>query len=196
MLIFKNKQPIDFIIVGLGNPGTKYDKTRHNAGFNALDYIAGRAGIDVKKLKHISLTGNGVIAGKKVLLLKPQTYMNRSGEAVADAMRFYKLQPSQVLVIFDDISLEPGRLRVRRSGSAGGHNGIKSIIECLGNENFPRVKIGVGQKPENYGDLADWVLSELTVSERNAICRNYDNIFDAVGLIINGEIDKAMQLCN
>lgn len=196
MLIFKNKQPIDFIIVGLGNPGTKYDKTRHNAGFNALDYIAGRAGIDVKKLKHMSLTGNGVIAGKKVLLLKPQTYMNRSGEAVADAMRFYKLQPSQVLVIFDDISLEPGRLRVRRSGSAGGHNGIKSIIECLGNENFPRVKIGVGQKPENYGDLADWVLSELTVSERNAICRNYDNIFDAVGLIINGEIDKAMQLCN
>ncbi|MGI6717481.1 MAG: aminoacyl-tRNA hydrolase [Eubacteriales bacterium] len=196
MLIFKNKQPIDFIIVGLGNPGTKYDKTRHNAGFNALDYIAGRAGIDVKKLKHMSLTGNGVIAGKKVLLLKPQTYMNRSGEAVADAMRFYKLQPSQVLVIFDDISLEPGRLRVRRSGSAGGHNGIKSIIECLGNENFPRVKIGVGQKPENYGDLADWVLSDLTVSERNAICRNYDNIFDAVGLIINGEIDKAMQLCN
>ena len=196
MLIFKNKQPIDFIIVGLGNPGTKYDKTRHNAGFNALDYIAGRAGIDVKKLKHMSLTGNGVIAGKKVLLLKPQTYMNRSGEAVADAMRFYKLQPSQVLVIFDDISLEPGRLRVRRSGSAGGHNGIKSIIECLGNENFPRVKIGVGQKPENYSDLADWVLSDLTVSERNAICRNYDNIFDAVGLIINGEIDKAMQLCN
>lgn len=196
MLIFKNKQPIDFIIVGLGNPGTKYDKTRHNAGFNALDYIAGRAGIDVKKLKHMSLTGNGVIAGKKVLILKPQTYMNRSGEAVADAMRFYKLQPSQVLVIFDDISLEPGRLRVRRSGSAGGHNGIKSIIECLGNENFPRVKIGVGQKPENYGDLADWVLSDLTVSERNAICRNYDNIFDAVGLIINGEIDKAMQLCN
>jgi PTH1 family peptidyl-tRNA hydrolase len=196
MLIFKNKQPIDFIIVGLGNPGTKYNKTRHNAGFNALDYIAGRAGIDVKKLKHMSLTGNGVIAGKKVLLLKPQTYMNRSGEAVADAMRFYKLQPSQVLVIFDDISLEPGRLRVRRSGSAGGHNGIKSIIECLGNENFPRVKIGVGQKPENYGDLADWVLSDLTVSERNAICRNYDNIFDAVGLIINGEIDKAMQLCN
>ncbi|NLN55821.1 MAG: aminoacyl-tRNA hydrolase [Clostridiales bacterium] len=196
MLFFKNKNPIDFIIAGLGNPGQKYDKNRHNAGFNALDYISGRAGIEIKKLKHMSKTGTGVIAGKKVLLLKPQTFMNNSGEAIADAMRFYRLTPEQVLVIFDDVSLEVGKIRIRRSGSDGGHNGIKSIIRHLGTQDFPRVKIGVGQKPENYTELADWVLSDMSVNERNLICRKYDNIFDAVCLIINGDTEKAMQEYN
>ena len=144
----------------------------------------------------MSKTGTGVIAGKKVLLLKPQTFMNNSGEAIADAMRFYRLTPEQVLVIFDDVSLEVGKIRIRRSGSDGGHNGIKSIIRHLGTQDFPRVKIGVGQKPENYTELADWVLSDMSVNERNLICRKYDNIFDAVCLIINGDTEKAMQEYN
>ena len=122
--------------------------------------------------------------------------MNNSGEAIADAMRFYRLTPEQVLVIFDDVSLEVGKIRIRRSGSDGGHNGIKSIIRHLGTQDFPRVKIGVGQKPENYTELADWVLSDMSVNERNLICRKYDNIFDAVCLIINGDTEKAMQEYN
>jgi PTH1 family peptidyl-tRNA hydrolase len=196
MLFGRSKAPIDFIIVGLGNPGAQYEKTRHNTGFRAVDYISGRAGISVNRLKHMAKTGTGTIAGKKVLIMKPQTYMNASGQAVADASRFYKIPPENILVIFDDVSLDIGRLRIRRSGSDGGHNGIKSVTEHLGTENFPRIKIGVGAKPNPEYDLADWVLSELSVSERNAIAEKYDSIYEAVSLIINGEIEKAMQICN
>ncbi|MDD4125368.1 MAG: aminoacyl-tRNA hydrolase [Eubacteriales bacterium] len=196
MFFVKTKSPIDFIIVGLGNIGTQYVKTRHNTGFNAVDYIGGRAGIEIKRLKHMSKTGTGIIAGKKTLIMKPQTYMNNSGEAVADAARFYKLNAENILVIFDDASLDVGKLRIRRSGSDGGHNGIKSIVEHLGTESFPRIKIGVGLKPRDDYDLADWVLSDLTVGDRNAIAEKYDAVFDSVSLIINGDIEKAMQLYN
>jgi PTH1 family peptidyl-tRNA hydrolase len=182
--------------VGLGNPGAQYEKTRHNTGFRAVDYISGRAEIAVNRLKHMAKTGTGVIAGKKVLIMKPQTYMNASGQAVADASRFYKIPPENILVIFDDVSLDIGRLRIRRSGSDGGHNGVKSETEHLGTETFPRIKIGVGSKPNPEYDLADWVLSELSVGERNAIAEKYDLIYEAVSLIINGETEKAMQMCN
>ncbi len=196
MFFKKIKTPLDFIIVGLGNIGPRYDKTRHNTGFNAVDYISGRSGITVNRLKHMAKTGTGVIAGKKVLIMKPQTFMNNSGDAVADAARYYKLPPENILIIFDDVSLEVGKLRIRKSGSDGGHNGIKSIIACLGTEVFPRIKIGVGAKPRPDYDLADWVLSDLTIGERNAIAEKYDSVFEAVTLIINGETEKAMQLYN
>ena len=185
----------EYIIAGLGNPGEQYANTRHNIGFMALDYISGRADISVKSLKHMALTGKGVIGGKGVLLIKPQTYMNNSGEAIADAARFYKIPPEKIIVIFDDISLEPGRLRIRRKGSSGGHNGIKSIIEHIG-ENFPRIKIGIGDRENKEYDLADYVLSKLTPAEKNALASGFDKVFSAVELILNDEIDKAMSLYN
>ena len=192
----KKRSNIDFIIAGLGNPGPEYALTRHNAGFCALDYISGRAGIDIKKLKHYAKCGTGVIDGKKVLLIKPQTYMNESGLALADAARYYGLEPQKIIVISDDVSLDTGRLRVRRSGSAGGHNGLKSIIEHLHTEEFPRIRIGVGAKPDPEYDLADWVLSKMNVKERSAIAERYENIYRAICFIMEGNIDKAMQECN
>lgn len=195
-MLFRNKTSVDCIIAGLGNPGNEYANTRHNAGFVAMDYLSGRCGIDIKKLKHYSKCGVGTIEGKKVLLLKPQTYMNESGRAIKDAARYFGVGPEKIIVISDDISLEPGRIRVRRSGSAGGHNGLKSIIEHLGTENFPRIRIGVGEKPNPEYDLADWVLSSLSVKERSAIAERYEDIYHAVCHILNGEIDKAMQECN
>lgn len=189
------KPPCEFIIAGLGNPGEQYANTRHNIGFMALDYISGRADISVKSLKHMALTGKGVIGGKGVLLMKPQTYMNNSGEAIADAARFYKIPPEKIIVIFDDISLEPGRLRIRRKGSSGGQNGVKSIIEHIG-ENFPRIKIGIGDRANKEYDLADYVLSKLTPDEKNVLTSGFDKVYSAVELILNGEIDKAMSVYN
>ncbi len=153
MLFHRQQTGIDYLIVGLGNPGTQYENTRHNAGFAALDAAAQAWGVRVARARFSALTGAGVLGESKVLLMKPQTFMNDSGAAVGAAAAFYKLAPEQVIVIFDDVSLAPGRLRVRRSGSAGGHNGIKSIIAAIG-QDFPRVKIGVGEKPHPEYDLA------------------------------------------
>ncbi len=194
--LYTRSGAVDFIIAGLGNPGAKYEKTRHNAGFGAADYISGRTGIKLERLKHMSKSGKGGFEGKNVLIIKPQTYMNASGEALADALAFYKLDPSKALVIFDDVSLDLGRIRIRKSGSDGGHKGIQSIIECLGTEDFPRIKIGVGGLPPSWDNLADWVLSKMSVAEHNAIAEKYDSIYAAASLIINGEIDKAMGMYN
>ena len=146
---FKKSGGIDFIIVGLGNPGKEYENTRHNAGFITLDMIAGKYSIDVKRLKYKALVGTGKIGDKSVMLLKPQTFMNKSGEAVREAMNFYKLSPMNVVIISDDISLEPGRLRIRRKGSDGGQKGLRSIINLCKSDEFPRIKMGVGAKPEH-----------------------------------------------
>lgn len=163
------KSSADFLIVGLGNPGPKYDKTRHNAGFRAMDALSEKLGCRVDRGKFQGLLGQCNYEGLKLILLKPQTFMNLSGDSVAQTARFYKLPPERVIVMYDDISLEPGRLRVRRSGSAGGHNGIKSIIAQLGSQEFPRVKIGVGAKPHPDYDLADWVLSTFSAQEEKAL---------------------------
>lgn len=164
-----SKPACDWLIVGLGNPGAQYEKTRHNMGFRALDLLAKELGCKVDRAKFRGLTGQAVYGGQKLLLLKPQTFMNASGDSVREAAAFYKLPPERVIVLFDDISLAPGRLRVRGSGSAGGHNGIKSIIAQLGSQDFPRVKIGVGAKPHPDYDLADWVLSGFSAQEEKAV---------------------------
>ena len=164
-----SKPACDWLIVGLGNPGSQYEKTRHNMGFRALDLLAKELGCKVDRAKFRGLTGQAVYGGQKLLLLKPQTFMNASGDSVREAAAFYKLPPERVIVLFDDISLAPGRLRVRGSGSAGGHNGIKSIIAQLGSQDFPRVKIGVGAKPHPDYDLADWVLSGFSAQEEKAV---------------------------
>ena len=159
-MFFKKPSPIDFLIVGLGNPGRQYEGSHHNAGFLALDHLAKELGCEVARAKFQALTGQAALGGRKVLLMKPQTFMNLSGRAVAKAASFYKIPPEHCIILFDDISLAPGRLRIRAEGSAGGHNGIKSIIGELGPA-FPRVKIGVGERPRREIDLADWVLGRL-----------------------------------
>ena len=167
-MLFSRKQDAVWLIVGLGNPGAEYARTRHNTGFLALDELAGMLGVKVERSRFRALTGTANYRGNKLILMKPQTYMNASGMAVEPAAHFYKVPPERVLVIFDDISLPVGRLRVRKDGSAGGHNGLKSIIHELGSENFPRVKVGVGAKPHPDYDLADWVLSVVGKDEQPA----------------------------
>lgn len=195
-MFFKSQiTSVEYLIVGLGNPGKKYEGTRHNVGFCAIDFLAADCGIKINKSKFDALVGNGVCAGKKVLLLKPQTFMNLSGDAVRKACDFYKIKPAKVIVLFDDISLAPGRLRIRKTGSAGGHNGIKSIIGAIGID-FPRVKIGVGEKPNPQYDLADWVLSRLTASEQKAITARYDDICGAIALMMEEDFDAAMTRYN
>ena len=161
--------PIEWLIVGLGNPGAKYDGTRHNAGFRALDHYCKVSGQKIDRMKFKALVGEGQFGGARTLFMKPQTFMNLSGEAVRDAAAFYKLDPSHIIVLSDDISLDVGRIRVRGKGSAGGQNGLKNIIYHLNTEQFPRVKIGVGAKPHPDYDLADWVLSHFTNDEQEAI---------------------------
>ena len=156
---------IEWVFAGLGNPGPRYEQTRHNMGFRALDRIADEAGVRIDRLRFKGLTAEATVAEHRVLLLKPQTFMNLSGESVAEAMNWYKLPPSQLIVFHDDISLEPGRIRVRGKGSPGGHNGIENIIQELGTQEFCRVKIGVGAPPNPEYDLADWVLSKITGPE-------------------------------
>lgn len=184
--------PVEFLIVGLGNPGRQYENTRHNAGFITLDVIAEKAGARVDRIKFKGLCGEGMLGGKKVLFLKPSTFMNLSGQSVQEAMAFYKLPPEKVLVIFDDISLEPGRLRIRRKGSDGGHNGIKNIIYLAGKDTFPRIKMGVGKKPNPNWDLADWVLSHFTEDELKALQDAAERAASAAELIVEGKIDEAM----
>ena len=158
-----------FVIVGLGNPDKKYEHTRHNIGFDVVDALAAKYNIDIKDKKHKALCGTGVIEGMKVLLVKPQTYMNLSGESVADVVNFYKIDPEEdMIVIFDDISLEPGRIRIRKKGSAGGHNGIKNIIAMTGTSGFKRIKVGVGEKPQGW-DLADHVLGRFSDEDRQNV---------------------------
>lgn len=195
MLFQRRQTGIDWLIVGLGNPGKQYENTRHNAGFVALDAAADAWGIRVVRAKFSALTGTGEVGGSKVLLLKPQTFMNNSGAAVGAAASFYKLPPERVIVLFDDISLAPGRLRVRRCGSAGGHNGIKSIIAAIG-QDFPRVKIGVGEKPHPEYDLADWVLGKPSGDDRKAIASRTDDVRGAVEMILKGQLDAAMSKYN
>lgn len=190
------KSNIDYIIVGLGNPGRQYDNTRHNIGFDAIDYIAGKYSVQLKKLKFSSLNEKCVIGGKTVLFMKPQTYMNNSGEAVAAAARFYKVPAERIIVIMDDVSLPCGTVRIRKKGSAGGHNGLKSINNLLGTENYPRIKVGVGEKPHPDYDLADWVLSSMPDMDGKKVKARFDDILKAVECIINDQFDLAMNLCN
>ena len=186
----------DYLIVGLGNPGRQYENTRHNAGFICIDALADKYGIKINKLKFKSLLGEGRIEGRRCLLLKPQTFMNLSGEAVRDAVEFYKIPTENVIVICDDISLEPGKMRIRRKGSHGGQNGMRNIIYHLKDDNFPRIKIGIGAKPNPDYDLADWVLSRFSQSEAKLIKQIADDTVSAVEYMVKGDIDKAMSNYN
>ena len=185
-----------FLIAGLGNPDKKYEKTRHNIGFDTVDALAEKYNISITEKKHKALCGSGVIEGVKVILAKPQTYMNLSGESIADIVNFYKPYPeSEMLIIFDDISLAPGNIRVRKKGSAGGHNGIKNIIAHLGGQVFPRIKVGVGEKPPKY-DLADYVLGHFSKAEQELMSEGYDNAVKAVELIVSDQMSEAMNEYN
>ena len=185
-------RPISFIIAGLGNPGTKYENTRHNIGFMAIDALALACGVKIDRAKFHALVAEGEIGEERVLFIKPQTFMNLSGISIGEAASFYKIPPERVLVFHDEISFEPGLFRIRRKGSAGGHNGLKSIIEHLGSEDFPRIKIGVGKKPSPDYDLADWVLGKFPKADLDAICARFTDVRDAARLIVLGKIDEAM----
>ena len=183
---------ITWIIAGLGNPGMTYANTRHNAGFMALDQLAKSNSIDVKTMRFKSDCGDGNVGGERCLLMKPTTFMNLSGEAISQAAAFYKIPPERIVIMYDDISLPPGKLRIRRKGSAGGHNGMKSIIALLGTDEFPRVRIGVGAKPNPDYDLADWVLSKFTEDDMKNLTPALENAAKAAELIVQGKIDEAM----
>lgn len=196
MLFGKTAAAIEWLLVFLGNPGEQYENTRHNIGFEVADELGERLNIPIQKLKHRALTNTAQLGGEKVLLMKPVTYMNLSGEAVGDALRFYKLTPGQVLVVCDDIALPPGALRIRKNGSAGGHNGLKSIIAHLGTEDFPRLKIGVGQKPHPDYDLADWVLGKFQGEDRKRMDAAVKDAANAVECILSQGFDRAMSKYN
>lgn len=197
--LFKRKVPSgppEFLIVGLGNPGKKYELTRHNAGFLFADLLADKQGVKISKIQFKSVTADIELAGKKCLLMKPQTFMNNSGEAVKQAAAFYKIPPEKIIVVFDDISLPCGKLRIRRKGSDGGHNGIKSIIYLLNSDKFPRVKLGIGEKPHPDYELADWVLSAFKKDEFSALREAAEKACSAVELMVQGDIDRAMSNFN
>ncbi len=188
--------PVSFIVAGLGNPGAKYTFTRHNAGFLAIDYISQKLGFECKKLKFKALTGEAIVNGVKVLFMKPETFMNLSGEAVRAAADFYKLPPENVLVISDDVSLPVGKIRIRAKGSDGGQKGIRSITEHLGTDKFPRIKIGVGEKPSPEWDMADWVLSGFSDEDKKTVFDSFGRVNDAVGYIVSGNLETAQSKCN
>ena len=188
--------PITHLIVGLGNPGDKYFYTRHNAGFLMMDYFSQRCGAHINKLKFKALVGEATVAGKRCLLMKPQTFMNLSGEAVQQAAAFYKIPMQNVLVFSDDTALDVGRVRVRRKGSDGGQKGLRSIIRIMDTDDFPRIRFGVGQKPHPDYDMADWVLSEFTKEEQKALFAAFEKAYDGAVKVLEGDIDGAMQLCN
>ena len=190
------KSKESWLIVGLGNPGREYDRTRHNCGFRALDALAEKLGCKIDKGKFQGLYGQTTYNGKKLMLLKPQTFMNSSGRSVVQMSAYFNIPPQQIIVIFDDISLNPGRLRVRSDGSAGGHNGIKSIIQELGSQDFPRVKIGVGAKPEPERDLADWVLSNFSAQEEKLLAPALTDAGEAALCIIEQGIQPAANRFN
>ncbi len=188
--------PIEYIIAGLGNPGLQYEKTRHNAGFMTIDALSERLGIAVSKYKFHAKIADADIFGKRCLIMKPETYMNNSGQAIEEARAFYKLDIEHVIIIYDDISLEPGSLRIRRKGSDGGHNGIKSIIHLTGEDTFPRIKIGVGKKPHPKFDLADWVLSKFNEEDQAKINDACEKACDSIELMVQNKIDEAMNKFN
>lgn len=187
---------IEYLIVGLGNPDRKYENTRHNAGYMALDYIADELSVRVNRIKFKSFVGEGKIGDHRVLLMKPTTYMNLSGQAVTEAMNFYKIPAENVVVLLDDINLDVGKMRIRLKGSDGGQNGMKNIIYLSGSDKFPRIKIGIGHKPNPDYDLAAWVLSKFSKDELKALENVQKNCLEAVGLILDGKPDRAMNLFN
>lgn len=184
--------PVSFIIAGLGNIGKQYERTRHNAGFLAIDYIADKLGVKIDRVKFHSTVAEASVGGVRVLLMKPTTLMNNSGVAIGEAASFYKIPPERVLVLHDEISFDPGIIRIRRKGSAGGHNGLKSIIAHLASDEFPRVKIGVGKKPSPEYDLVDWVLGRFSEADITAMSARFADIYAASLDIIGGQIDSAM----
>jgi peptidyl-tRNA hydrolase, PTH1 family len=184
-----------YVIVGLGNPGTKYELNRHNIGFLTIDFLAEKYGVKVKKLKHKALFGEGKIRGSKVVFVKPQTFMNSSGESVQEIISWYKADLQNLIIIYDDVDLETGQLRIRATGSAGSHNGMKSIIYMLGSDKFPRIRLGIGQPPQGW-DLADYVLGNFRTDERDVIKRLIERTSDAVGDIVNSGIEIAMNRHN
>ena len=190
------KKSDSWLIVGLGNPGKEYEKTRHNCGFRAIDLLAKTLGCKIDKAKFQGLYGQVTYQGRKLFLLKPMTYMNLSGKSVLQLSAYYQIPPQRIIVLFDDISLEPGRLRIRPDGSAGGHNGIKSIISDLGSQDFPRVKIGVGAKAHAEQDLADWVLSGFSASEEKALASALERAADAALCIIDSGVPEAANRYN
>ncbi|MBQ8818194.1 MAG: aminoacyl-tRNA hydrolase [Clostridia bacterium] len=190
------KLPVKYIVAGLGNPGKEYENTRHNAGFLTIDYIAEKKGVKIDRAKFKALTATVDIGGVGVLLMKPQTFMNNSGEAVGEAARFYKLAPENIIVISDDVNLDVGRLRVRKSGSAGGQKGLNDIIEVMGTESIPRIRVGVGKKPHPDYDIKDWVLSSFTKEEKEALSAIYTKALSGVEKIVSEDINGAMQICN
>ncbi len=190
-MLFGKKPDCDWLLVGLGNPGREYARTRHNMGFRAMDLLAGKLGVQVRKAKFQALVAQAGYHGQKLLLLQPQTYMNASGLAVSAAASFYHVPPERIIVLFDDVSLPPGKIRIRANGSAGGHNGIKSIIYSLHSEDFPRVKIGVGAKPAPEYDLADWVLGQIPKSDQPAIDTALEHAADAALCIVESGCQKA-----
>ena len=187
---------MDFIIIGLGNPSKKYENTRHNAGFMAIDKFASKHKVKIDKLKFKALTGTVTIGDKKVLLLKPQTYMNLSGESLKEACSFYKIPLSNVIVLVDDVSLDISKMRIRRNGTHGGQNGLRNIIEHFSSSEFLRIKIGVGKKPNPEYDLADWVLSNFSKEEQSKISDVCDNVSSALGYILDNQLDTAMNKFN
>lgn len=202
--IFKqleNKEPapagaVEYIIAGLGNPGTEYENTRHNVGFMTIDTLCEKYKVSCKKLKFKSLTCDVMITGKRCLIMKPSTFMNKSGEAVTEAMSFYKIPPERTIIVYDDISLEPGKMRIRRKGSDGGHNGIKNIIYLSGSDMFPRIKMGVGAKPHPDYNLADWVLGHFKKEDGEKLEQCFQNAVSALELMVAGKIDEAMNKYN
>lgn len=187
---------VDWLLVCLGNPGDQYENTRHNAGFMVADELADRLNVPVQRLKFRALTNTVTLGGRKVLLMKPMTYMNLSGEAVHEAASFYKIPPERVLVVSDEVALPPGKIRVRKNGSAGGHNGLKNIIAHLGTDQFPRVKVGVGNKPRPDSDMAAWVLGKFTGPDKEAMEAAVKKAADAVTCLIEQGADKAMAQFN
>ncbi len=187
---------IEYIIVGLGNPGMEYDGTRHNAGFFTIDTFAEQMGEEINRLKFKGRTAEVTVEGRRCLLLKPTTYMNNSGEAVVQAMEFYKISIENLIVIYDDISLEPGKLRIRRKGSHGGHNGVRSIIELTGKDSFPRIKMGVGRKPHPDYDLAKWVLGKFSKEDAVKVKSAAENACECIKLMVSGKTDEAMNKFN
>lgn len=186
----------EYIVAGLGNPGREYEETRHNAGFLAIDFVAEKLGVKINRAKYNALCAEVRIGEKNVLLMKPQTYMNLSGTSICEAAAFYKIPTANILVLCDDITQDPGKLRIRKSGSAGGHNGLKNIIQYGGSDKFPRIRIGVGAKPTPEYDLADWVTGKFSAEDKKAISARFADVEKAIPIILSGDIERAMCLYN